>query len=199
MTLSLTRALAAASLAALALAGCGGADDTGNATSNEAAAAAPAAEPRGTLAEALDRNGDFDTLHDFSRNAGFGDVLGGVGPHTLFAPTDVAFEILGAQRIDGLKGESMRPQAIALLRGHIVPGLVTRRDLDAALARGGAEPVRMRTMAGGMLTFARDGDAITVTAEGGVRARLAGAETLVENGAIHPIDALLLPTEAGPN
>ncbi len=194
-----TRALTAAALAALALVGCGGSDDSGNEASNDAAAVAPAAEPRGTLAEALDRNGELDTLHDLSRNGGLGDVLGGVGPYTLFAPTNVAFEILGGERIDTLKGEGMRPQTIALLRGHIVPGLVTRRDLDAALAGGGSEPVRMRTMAGGMLTFAREGDTITVAADSGARARLAGAETLAENGAIHPIDALLLPTDAGPH
>jgi len=191
----LTRALAAASLAALALAGCGRSDDAQNAASNNAAASAAVA-PSGTLAAALDGHNELDTLHDLARNAGLDDVLGGVGPYTLFAPTDAAFEVLGDERVDGLKGEAMRPQAIALLRAHLVPGLVTRRDLDAALARSGSNPVRMRTMSGGTLAFARDGDAIIVSADGGGRARLAGDETTASNGAIHPVDALLVPVEA---
>jgi len=197
LSLTLTRALAAASIVALALAGCGRSDDSRNEATNNAAAATAEA-PGGTLAAALDGNGELDTLHDLARNAGLDDVLGGVGPYTLFAPNDAAFETLGGERVEALKGEAMRPQAIALLRGHIVPGLVTRRDLDAALSRDSANPVRMRTMSGGTLTFAREGDAITVTAEGGARARLAGDETTASNGAIHPVDALLMPTAAPP-
>lgn len=193
MSASLTRAVYAAALAALALAGCGRSDDDGNAASNNAALSAVA--PSGTVAAALDGNGSLDTLHDLARNAGLDEVLGGVGPYTLFAPNDAAFEVLGDERVNALKGAGMRPQALALLRAHIVPGLVTRRDLDAALARGGANPVRMRTMSGGTLSFARDGDAITVSAEGGARARLAGDEATASNGAIHPVDALLVSVE----
>ncbi len=194
MPVTLNRALAAAALAVLSLSGCGRSDDEQNAASNNAAASAVA--PSGTLAAALDGNGSLDTLHDLARNAGLDEVLGGVGPYTLFAPNDAAFEVLGDQRVDALKGDGMRPQAIALLRAHIVPGLVTRRDLDAALSRAGSNPVRMRTMSGGTLSFAREGDAITVSAEGGARARLAGDETTASNGAIHPVDALLVPVEA---
>lgn len=194
MPVTLNRALAAAAIAALALSGCGRSDEEQNAASNNAAT--PAVAPSGTLAAALDGNGELDTLHDLARNAGLDEVLGGVGPYTLFAPTDAAFEVLGDDRIDGLKGEGLRPQAIALLRAHIVPGLVTRRDLDAALGRAGANPVRMRTMSGGTLTFAREGEAIVVSAESGTRARLAGDETTASNGAIHPIDALLVPVAA---
>ena len=194
MTLILNRALAAAAIAALTLSGCGRSDDGQNAASNDAAARAAEA-PSGTLAAALDGNGELDTLRDLARNAGLDEVLGGVGPYTLFAPNDAAFEVLGGERVTALKGEGMRPQAIALLRGHVVPGLVTRRDLEAALSRGGANPVRMRTMSGGMLTFVREGDAIIVSAEDGARARLAGNETTASNGAIHPVDALLVPVE----
>lgn len=192
MPVTLTRAFATAALAALMLAGCGRSDDSQNAASNNAAAVAA---PSGTLAAALDGNNELDTLHDLARNAGLDDVLGGVGPYTLFAPTDAAFEVLGNDRIAGLKGEAMRPQAIALLRAHLVPGLVTKRDLDAALSRAGANPVRMRTMSGGTLTFAREGEAIVVSAEGGARARLAGDEATASNGAIHPVDALLVSVE----
>jgi uncharacterized surface protein with fasciclin (FAS1) repeats len=194
--LALIRLVLMASIAALPLAACGGADkgNTGTANaSNEAAAAAPASNQ--TLAAALHDDGDLDTLDDVARNAGLEDVLGGVGPYTLFAPNDAAFTAFGEDRANALKGAAMRPQAIALLRGHIVPGMITRRDLEAALDNAHGRPVTMRTMGPGSLTFARDGDAIVVSSDG-ARARLVGDEAVATNGAIHPIDAPLLAGQA---
>lgn len=197
--MTLSRPILAAALAALSLSACGRSDDAGNTASANAstnAAAGPAARPTATLAAVIEGHDDLDTVHDLASNAGLGDVLGGVGPHTLFAPADAAFEALGDERVDGLKSAAMRPQAMALLRAHIVPGLVTRRDLDAALANAGGRPVQMRTMGGRTLTFARDGGAIVATSDDGARARLVGDESVATNGAVHPVDALLLRTEA---
>jgi len=196
--LTLTRPILAALLAALPLGACGRSDDAGNTASAASAnvAAGPAARPTATLAAVIEGHDDLDTMRDLASNAGLGDVLGGVGPHTLFAPADAAFEALGDERVDGLKSAAMRPQAMALLRAHIVPGLVTKRDLDAALANAGGRPVQMRTMGGGTLTFARDGGAIVATSDDGARARLVGDESVATNGAVHPVDALLLRTEA---
>ena len=113
----------------------------------------------------------------------------------MFAPDDAAFAALGEGRAEELKGEAMRPQAIALLRAHIVPGVVSRPDLVAALERAGAEPIEMRTMAGGVLRFTREGDAILVSGADGARARLV-EETLASNGAVQRVDALLVPAQA---
>ena len=143
---------------------------------------------------ALAGDGDLGKLNEIAGNAGLADLLGGTGPYTVFAPDNGAFNALGAQA-DALKGEAMRPQAIALLRAHIVPGVVTRRDLEAALARGGSRPTQMRTMAGGTLTFTRDGDAIVVASDTGGRGRLV-EETLASNGAIERIDGLLVAADA---
>ncbi len=174
------------------LAACNRADEAGNAASANASEGTPALSSE-TVAAALDGNGDFDTLHDLSQNAGLNDALSGTGPYTLFAPTDAAFEALGDERVGALKGAEMRPQAMALLRAHIVPGVVTRRDLDAALGSG--RPAQLRTMAGGTLTFTREGDAIVVAAADGARARLSGDGTNASNGAIHPVDGLLLRSD----
>ena len=186
----------AAAAAAILLAGCNRAADTGNETANAAAAPANAVEPGSqTLAAALAGDGDLSRLNEIAGGAGLAELLGGTGPFTIFAPDNGAFESLGAERADALKGEAMRPQAIALLRAHIVPGVVARSDLEAALARGGGRPVQMRNMAGSTLTFTRDGDAIVVTGEGGGRGRLV-EETLASNGAIERVDGLLVPAEA---
>jgi uncharacterized surface protein with fasciclin (FAS1) repeats len=178
----------------LALSACGGGADNKasndtNAASGNAAAATPADRP---LMAMMGDRGDLATLTGLARGAGLEAVLGGVGPYTIFAPVDAAFEPLGGERTETLKGETMRPQAAALVRAHIVPGSLTRADLAAALDRAQGQPVRMRNMAGGMLSFQRDGDGIVVTTEDGGRGRLSGEEARASNGAIQPIDGLLV-------
>lgn len=121
-------------------------------------------------------------------NAGLAQALEGVGPYTLFAPPEAALNGGGADFAD----PALKAESAALLQAHIVPGTITRADIAAAIERGGGEGARMRTMAGGLITFTRDGEAILANAEGGAAARLTGDERLVSNGAIQPVDALLV-------
>lgn len=179
-------------LAACALAGCGdGAKIDAAANAVAGVSGAPAGGTIGALSTADPSLGKLGRIVDA---AGMAELLNGVGPYTLFAPSDAALEGLGAGRADELAGEAMRPQAVALLRAHIVPGTVTRRDIEAGLdgARG---PVTMRTMGETLLTFTRDGDGILVTSDRGGRARLSGDEKLASNGAVLPVDGVLLAAE----
>lgn len=187
-----------AAAACLAAAGC---SDNGNqAASNEegnGSANASVAAGEGTIVTALRGNSDLSSASALIDSAGLTSVLEGVGPYTVFAPTNAALQSgLGEQHLGELRGEAMRPQAVALLRGHIVPGVLTRRDIEAAIAASHDEPVKMRTMADTMLTFARDGDSILVSSADGARARLTGSESTAANGAVQPIDGLLRRAEA---
>ncbi|GAA0870789.1 hypothetical protein GCM10009116_26260 [Brevundimonas basaltis] len=177
-------AWAIAPLMALSLAACSGEAD-------KSADGAPPAPTNQTLAEVIADKGEMDTLEGVIRNAGLSDVLAGKGPYTVFAPADAA---LGAAGSD-LSDEAMKAQGAALLRAHIVPGALTRADILAALERGGTGGVQMRTMADGLLTFSRDGDAVTVTAADGATARLTGDETVAANGVVQPVDGLLVKAE----
>lgn len=172
---------ALAPLMALCLAACGRDGD-------EAAAAGVAAPSGQTLAGAIAGEGDLDALEGVVRNGGLLEALEGRGPYTVFAPVNGAFGAAGPE----LAGDSLKPQSAALLRAHIVPGALTRADIEAALARGGADGVWMRTMTDGLLTFSKDGDAIVVTAADGATARLTGAETVASNGVIQPVDGVLV-------
>lgn len=181
MRMTLGRALAP--FAILVLAGCGG--DSGQAEGGKAA------EPSSrTLAATLGGGGDFDTLGGALNNAGLTGVLEGKGPYTVFAPADAAFT--AASGAADFTSEAMRAQSAALLRAHIVPGALTRRDIAVALDGAGAGGVKMRTMADTLLTFSRDGEAIVVTAANGARARLTGEETLASNGVLQPVDGVLV-------
>ena len=182
-----------AAMAACALAGCGErATDTG--TTANGAAGAPTAPTGGTVGSLATADPALAKLGRVIGGAGMADLLNGVGPYTLFAPNDAALEGLGLSRADELAGEGMRPQAVALLRAHIVPGTITRQDIEAGL-NASSGPVTVRTMGETVLTFTRDGDGILVTSDRGGRARLAGAEQLASNGAVQPVDGLLLSTQ----
>lgn len=183
-------AWAAAPLAALSLTACQPAADRADGD----AAAAP--EPSSSnLAATLKGNGDLDSMEAAVSAAGLETVLTGVGPYTVFAPVDEAFESAGG----ALTGADLKAQNAALVRAHIVPGVLTRQDLAAALDRGGPDGVEMRTMAGDLLTFSREGETIVVTAPDGSKARLSGEQAVASNGVIQPVDAVLTkPGQAAP-
>jgi len=174
-------------LAVLLLAACGGEEKAGG-------EAADQVQPSSrSLAATLQAEDGFGTLNEMATNAGLKGVLEGVGPYTVFAPADGAFQAGGAGA--DFTDESLRAQSVALLRAHIVPGALTRQDIAAAIERDGDGEVQMRTMANTLLTFSRNGEAVVVTAENGARGRLTGEERLASNGVLQPIDALLVRPE----
>ncbi len=177
-------------LAVVLLAACGG--DNDKAGGDTAEQAEPSSR---TLAATLQAEDGFGTLGRAATNAGLKNVLDGVGPYTLFAPADAAFTAGGAPA--DVTDESRRAESAALLRAHIVPGALTRQDIGAAIERDADGSVQMRTMAGTLLTFSRDGEAIVVASEGGARGRLTGEERLASNGVMQPVDGLLVGPEGG--
>lgn len=177
-------------LAVVLLAACGG--DNDKAGGDVAEQAEPSSR---TLAATLEAEDGFGTLGRAATNAGLKNVLDGVGPYTLFAPADAAFSAGGTPA--DVTDESRRAESAALLRAHIVPGALTRRDIAAALERDADGSVQMRTMADTLLTFSRDGEAIVVASESGARGRLTGAERVASNGVMQPVDGLLVGPAGG--
>jgi len=149
-------------------------------------APAAAAEADRTLAQALG-----GALKATAENAGLGQVLEGAGPYTVLAPTDAAFQT-GGDALD-LRDEAEKAPAAALVRGHLLPGALTRADIEAALARQSDGKAEVRTLDGGSVTFSRDGQGVLVTAANGATARLTAQETRASNGVIQPVDAVLVP------
>ena len=123
-------------------------------------------------------NEDFETLVAAVQAADLVDTLKGEGPFTVFAPTDAAFEALGAT-VDELLLPENKDQLTAILTYHVVPGKVMSADLvdDSTAA----------TVQGGEITIDLDNgpminDANVVTAD---------IET--SNGVIHVIDKVIVP------
>jgi uncharacterized surface protein with fasciclin (FAS1) repeats len=179
-------------LACSALAGCADGPAANSTAANSMTTASADAPAEAKLAAVIAGDEQLGRLNRVVGNAGLVDLLNGVGPYTVFAPTNAALETLGAERADALASEGMRPQAGALLRAHTVPGTLTRRDLEAAIAGAKGRPVQMRSMGDTMLTFSREGDAVIVSSDQGGRGQLTGQEGLASNGAVQPVDGLLV-------
>jgi uncharacterized surface protein with fasciclin (FAS1) repeats len=186
MTLCLACALAAACAR----------DDAGNAADgNEAAnAAVSEAEQASTsIGESLDGSIDHATFHEMLQTAGLAETLSGVGPYTVFAPTQAAFEAMPEEARARLTSEEQRERLIGVLSHHIVPGTVTAQDLTAAIDRGTSGRAELATVTGANLSLFREGDAILIGDGGGGRARITRADQIHTNGVVHSIDTVLMP------
>src|SRR3954466_8843843 len=183
---------AAAALLAAACQQRGG--NEGSAPEGNGAAAAPQAaakgeQPKTNLLQPLSGSADHKILARAVQSAGLTQTLSGAQPYTLFAPTDAAFGNLPGGA-DALAAPEAKGRLVALLTGHIVPGVVTAADLGRAIDRGKGK-AQLATVGGSNLTFSRDGDSIVVTDAAGGRARITQADGLQSNGVVHSVDGVL--------
>jgi len=175
--------------AALAIAGCGGADESqsGNAQSEETKDAAGGQ----TIAAGLDQKSRFFAA---AKAAGLDATLGGPGPYTVLVADDAAFGKLPAGTADNwLKPES-RAQLTGVLTNHILPGTVLAEDIGKAIENGKGKAVLL-TMGGGTLTATREGDKIVLTDSAGIQATVTKADGKHSNGVVHHIDTVLVPAQ----
>jgi uncharacterized surface protein with fasciclin (FAS1) repeats len=182
--------------AAFLLAACGQ-DGGGNASTAETngAAGAPKAEakaeqPGTNILQALGASADHRTLTNAIRAAGLTETLSGAQPYTLFAPTEAAFQKLPAGAANELLAPEAKGRLVALLTGHIVPGVVTAADLGRAIERGKGK-AELATVGGTNLSFSREGETIVVTDSAGGQARVTSADGHSSNGIVHSIDGVL--------
>lgn len=124
----------------------------------------------------------FRTLSRGIEAAGLAAVLKGRGPLTLLAPTEEAFEKLGAEAL----GELFRPENKARLAAMLKYHMISSRLGTAELAAGRA----LETANGQRVHVAK--------ADGVVRvndARLVGELVDTGNGVVLPIDAVVVPND----
>lgn len=140
-----------------------------------------------SIAENMAASSDLSTLNAAVESAGLAETLAGIGPYTLFAPTDAAFE---GGDIDGLI-ESGGPELVSLISNHLVPGVVTAEDLMNAVEAGDGS-TELATMTGATLTVTADGDDLVISS-GDTEARVTRADLGQANGMVHVVDGVLTP------
>lgn len=165
------------------LASCGDADE-------ETSTATAVTPSDGTLAAALSDAPGLTTVAAALKSTGLASVFDGTAPYTLLAPDDDAFGALGDAGKTLQSPENGAAMA-EILRDHILPGHMTVADIDAALMAANGKPVKMKTMGGKEVSFAREGETLTVSTPDGARAKVDGAGLSASNGVVIPLDAVL--------
>ncbi len=123
--------------------------------------------------------------------AGLGNTLLSQEAMTVFAPTNQAFtnllNKLGYNSLQALINGLGADAVTKVLGFHVVPATAFSFNLAA-----GSQTVP--TLAGEMLTVTRNGNNVTVTDKAGNTFNVVAADVAIENGVVHVIDGVLLPT-----
>ena len=137
------------------------------------------ASPQKDIVDTAIAAGNFKTLVSAVQAAGLVDTLKGMGPFTVFAPTDAAFAKIPSATLNALLAN--KTQLAAVLTYHVVPGKVMSTDLK-----------------NGMMVKTVEGKNITISlANAGVmvnNAKVVQADIVCSNGVIHAIDTVLMPS-----
>jgi len=146
--------------------------------------AAPAAYA-GNIVETAQEAGVFNTLIAAASAAGLAGVLADGENLTVFAPTDEAFAALPAGTVETLLKPENKQQLIDILSYHVLATKVTSADLPSGtndvptLKKGGDETITVKVMGAKVMI-----DDATVVS----------ADVMADNGVIHVIDKVILPS-----
>ena len=130
------------------------------------------------LVETAVNAGNFNTLVKAVETADLVEILKSPGPYTVFAPTDEAFAKLPEGTIESLLQDI--PKLKKILTYHVAFGDVRAEDL---MQIEEAE------------TF--EGSIVAIDSSDGIKvndANVLTTDILADNGVIHVIDAVLIPT-----
>jgi uncharacterized surface protein with fasciclin (FAS1) repeats len=124
--------------------------------------------------------GSFKTLVAAVKAADLVGTLKGMGPYTVFAPTDAAFSKLPKRTLASLLKPENKDKLVKILTYHVVAGKVMAADVAG-------KHLAVTTVEGGQ---------IAVNGRHGVRvngARVVKADIVADNGVIHVIDSVIMP------
>ena len=119
------------------------------------------------------------TLQTAIDACGLDGVLQGPGPFTLFAPTDAAFNLLPAGTVTALLNDL--PQLTDILKHHVVG--------DSVMSGMLSNNQIVTTLLGTDLTVMINSNGVFID-----NAQVTIADIVAENGVVHVIDAVLLPS-----
>ena len=123
--------------------------------------------------------GIFNTLCTAVKAAGLVETLQGVGPFTVFAPTDEAFAKLPKGTVEDLLKPENKEKLVAILTYHVVAGKVMAADVKS---------MKAKTVNGQSLDVKVSDGVVTVD-----NAKVVKTDVAASNGVIHVIDTVVLP------
>lgn len=143
------------------------------------------------IASTLGAIDGMDTATALIKQAGLEQMLEGEAAYTLFLPNDQAFAALPKGELDWLRSDSGRPDLIALLRQHMVPGTVAQKDLEAALENSGGT-VALASLAESPLALRREGNTVVIGSDA-AGPQISLPPHMASNGVVYQISGLIQP------
>lgn len=135
---------------------------------------------------------DHTTLVAAVQAAGLVETLKGVGPFTVFAPTNEAFNKLPAGTVETLVKPENKATLTKILTYHVVAGKMGSKQIAAAIKAGGGKAT-LTTVQGGTLTAMMKGKKLILTDEKGGTSTVTIKDVFQKNGVIHVVDTVLMP------
>ncbi len=119
--------------------------------------------------------GNFTTFYNALKASDLMSTYKGMGPFTLFAPTDEAFAKLPKGRLEALLKD--KAQLASVINLHMMKGALHAKDIKARDSK---------SLEGATLTFAARDGGFTVNG-----AKVSKQEIEASNGVIHGIDTVM--------
>ena len=136
---------------------------------------------------------DHATLVAAVKAASLVETLKGMGPFTVFAPVNDAFENLPDGTVSTLLKPENKNALAKVLTYHVVAGRLDGQAIEKMIKKGNGRAV-LKTANGGTLTASMNGSRnIVITDESGGTARISTYDVYQSNGVIQVIDKVLLP------
>jgi uncharacterized surface protein with fasciclin (FAS1) repeats len=138
------------------------------------------------VVETANSAGTFKTLLAAAQAAGLADALATTQNITVFAPTDEAFAKLPAGTVENLLKPENKDQLVAILTYHVLPRKLASNQMLAG-------PFHVRTLKAKpdrTLAITKGAGGVTVD-----NATVVKADIMTDNGIIHVIDTVLLPSK----
>lgn len=153
----------------------------------------PAATPTmgGTLLAVVNARPELSTLGLLVRLGELDGALAAASPHTLFAPTNSAFNKLPTADLVNLQRLENRETLKRILRFHLTQGSITRAML---VPQAASAPLQVQTLEGVMLTVTRSPEGSPALPDAGI----AQADVAASNGVLHLLDTVMMPPDLNP-
>ena len=134
---------------------------------------------------------DHTTLVAAVKAAGLVETLQGVGPFTVFAPTNAAFDMLPAGTVESLVKPENKEKLASILTYHVVAGKLDSKELEKWMKKGNGT-AELTTVAGGKLWVMKKNGKWWVKDEKGGMANITIHNVYQSNGVIHVVDHVLM-------
>jgi uncharacterized surface protein with fasciclin (FAS1) repeats len=135
------------------------------------------------VVETAASTGQFKTLLAAAKAAGVADALATTQNITVFAPTDDAFAKLPAGTVEGLLKPENKDKLKAILLYHVVPSKIMASQVPT-------DATAVATLDDkATISVKRSGDGVTIN-----KSKVIQADVAADNGVIHVIDQVLLPS-----